>query len=247
MAQGGVLPEAGFLAKTWVLAKKDLRIEARGRDTLPPMLAFSVAVTLLLAFTLPGAPRLTPPSALVSGTVPLADVLAGFLWITILFAGLIGFGRTFEIERTEGAVDSLLLMPLDRSGAFLAKALANLAFIAAVEVVLLPVFGLLFGLDLGIRWLVLSLVVVLVDIGFVAIGTLFASLAAQTRSKELILPILALPALVPLFISAVELTSQSFLGGGLGRTTSTGWFGILVASDIIFLVVGTLGFEFVLD
>jgi heme exporter protein B len=76
---------------------------------------------------------------------------------------------------------------------------------------------------------------------------LFASLAAQTRSKELILPILALPALVPLFISAVELTSQSFLGGGLGRTTSTGWFGILVASDIIFLVVGTLGFEFVLD
>lgn len=239
--------ELGFVAKAWVLAKKDLRIELRGQDTLPPMLAFSVAVTLLLAFTLPGAPRLTPPKALVLGTAPLADVIAGFLWITILFAGLIGFGRTFEVERSEGAVDSLLLLPLDRSGLFLAKAFANLTFIAAVEIVLLPVFGLLFGIDLGGRWAVLALVVLLVDIGFVSIGTLFASLAAQTRSKELILPILALPALVPLFIAAGKLTSGLFLGEGLDATATAGWFGILLASDVLFAVLGTLGFEFVLD
>jgi heme exporter protein B len=230
-----------------LLAKKDLRIEFRGRDTLPPMLAFSIAVTLLLAFTLPGASRLTPPAGLVLGTVPLADVLAGFLWITILFAGLIGFGRTFEVERTEGAVDSLLLVPLDRSGLFLAKALANLTFIVAVEVLLLPVFGLLFGFNLGARWLVLALVTLLVDVGFVAVGTLFSSLAAQTRSRELILPILALPALVPLFIAAVELTSGLFLGETLGGEGSSGWFAILLASDVVFCVVGTLSFEFVLD
>ena len=235
--------ELGLFGKVRVLVGKDLRIESRGRDTLPPMLAFSIAVTLLLAFTLPGAPRLTPPRALVLGTVPLADVLAGFLWVTILFAGLIGFGRTFEVERSEGAIDSLLLVPVDRSGLFLAKALANLTFVGAVQVVLLPVFGLLFGLNLGARWLGLLLVTVLVDIGFVAIGTLFAGLAAQTRSRELILPILALPALVPLFIAAVELTSGLFLGDGL----SAGWFAILIASDIVFSVIGALAFEAVLD
>ncbi|MEA2498017.1 MAG: heme exporter protein [Actinomycetota bacterium] len=235
--------ELGLFAKVAVLVGKDLRIESRGRDTLPPMLAFSVAVTLLLAFTLPGAPRLTAPGSLVLGTVPLADVLAGFLWVTILFAGLIGFGRTFEVERTEGAIDSLLLLPIDRSGLFLAKAFANLTFVATVEIVLLPVFGLLFGFDLGVRWFGLALVTILVDIGFVAIGTLFAGLASQTRSRELVLPILALPALVPLFIAAVELTSGLFLAEGL----SAGWFAILIASDVIFSVVGALAFEFVLD
>jgi heme exporter protein B len=239
--------ERGFFGKAFSLALKDLRIEARGRDTLPPMLAFSIAVTLLLAFTLPGVARLTPPRSLVLGTVPLADVLAGFLWITVLFAGLIGFGRTFEVERSDGAIDSLLLIPLDRSGLFLAKALANLAFIVAVEVLLLPVFGIMFGLNLGARWFALAGTVALVDIGFVAIGTLFAGLAAATRSRELILPILALPALVPLFIAAVELTSGLFLGEGLTGTTSAGWFAILIATDVIFGVVGTLAFEFVLD
>lgn len=239
--------EAGFLGKTFVLVAKDMKVESRGKDTLPPMLAFSLAVTLLLAFTLPGAPRLTPPGALVLGTVPLADVLAGFMWVTILFAGLIGFGRTFEVERTEGAIDSLLLVPLDRSGLFLAKAIANFVFIALVEVMLLPTFGLLFGINLGAGWLTLVLVVLLVDVGFVAVGTLFAGLAAQTRSRELILPILALPALVPLFIAAVELTSGLFLGAGVDNTTSAGWFAILIASDVIFSVVGTLAFEFAID
>jgi heme exporter protein B len=247
MATATRFSELGFIGKTMVLARKDLRIELRGRDTLPPMLAFSVAVTLLLAFTLPGAPRLTAPQSFVLGTVPLADVLAGFLWITVLFAGLIGFGRTFEVERDEGALDSMLLVPLDRSGLFLAKAIANFLFIGAVEILLLPVFGILFGFDLGSRWFVLALVVVLVDVGFVAIGTLFASLAAQTRSRELILPILALPALVPLFIGAVELTSGLFVGEGMRATASAGWFGILIASDIVFLVTGTLISEFVLD
>ncbi|HZB78503.1 MAG TPA: heme exporter protein CcmB, partial [Actinomycetota bacterium] len=126
----------GFIAKTAALTAKDLRIESRARDTLAPMLAFSIAVTLLLAFTLP-----------VSGNLEAryADVLAGFLWVTVLFAGLIGFARSFEIERAQGALDAILLVPLDRSGLFFSKALANLAAILVVQVVLLPLFGLLFG------------------------------------------------------------------------------------------------------
>ncbi|MBA2726423.1 MAG: heme exporter protein CcmB, partial [Actinobacteria bacterium] len=200
------LPKSGFLVKTWALTAKDLRVELRARDTLAPMLAFTFAVTLLLAFTLPVTGRLVRPTgAPVLGTAPLADVLAGFLWVTVLFAGLIGFARTFEVERAEGALDSMLLVPLDRSALFLSKAAANLIYVVVAELLLIPVFLLFFQIDLGARAIPLILVVVLVDVGFVSIGTLFASLAAQTSSRELMLPILALPVLVPVFIAAVEL------------------------------------------
>lgn len=239
--------EAGFLSKTWVLVRKDLRIEMRARATLPPMVAFVLAVTVLLVFALPAGLELTNPVSLPTGAVPVADVLAGFLWVTVLFAGLIGFARTFELERTSGAMDALLLAPLDRSGLFIAKALANLIFIAGVEALLFPVFALFFGIDMGSDWATFLTVVVLADIGFVAIGTLFASVAAQTKSRELVLPVLALPALVPLFIGATELTSQLFLGGAEGSIFEAGWFAVLAAFAGIFSVVGALAAEFVLD
>ena len=241
------MAERGFVAKTTLLIRKDLLVETRARDTLPPMLAFCLTVALLLAFSLPGNTVMRDVVEVPIGTVALADVIAGFLWITILFAGLIGFARTFDVERADGALDALLLVPLDRSGLFAAKALSNLVYIAVVEIVLVPVFALFFSLELGADWLVLVLVIALVDIGFVAIGTLFASLAAQTRSRELILPVLALPALVPIFIAAVELTSDLFAGGGLGAVAARGWFGILLLFDLVFVTVGALAFEFAVD
>ena len=237
--------EDGFVAKTLVLVRKDLRAEARGRDTLPPMLAFAFSVSLLLAFTLPV--ELSATIRLPTGPFSVAVVISGFLWITVLFAGLIGFARTFEVEREEGAIDSLLLAPLDRSGLFVAKSMANLVFVAVVEILTFPLFALLFDLDLGTRWGSLLLVIALVDVGFVAVGTLFASVAAQTRSRELMLPILALPALVPVFIAAVELTADVFLGTGLGGVAERGWFGILIAYDVIFGIVGALAFEYAIE
>ncbi|MFN2488689.1 MAG: heme exporter protein CcmB [Actinomycetota bacterium] len=237
----------GFLSKTLLLAAKDIKLEWRGRDTLLPMLVFGLAVTLLLAFTLSDPTRLDTSARLPGGAVAPADVLAGFLWITILFAGLIGFARSFELERDEGALDALLLVPLDRSGLWLSKALANLAGIVVLEALVIPLFALLFTLRLGARWVILVLVVVLVDVGFVAVGTLFAAVAAQTRSRELILPILALPALVPIFIAGVELSSDLFVGAGLDSVAASGWFGILVAFDIVAAVLGALTFEFVID
>ncbi|MFN2389582.1 MAG: heme exporter protein CcmB [Actinomycetota bacterium] len=241
-----VAGRAGFLSKTRALAVKDLRIEARGRSTLPPMLAFSFAVMLLLAFAVAGTGARA--AAGVSGTeLRIADVLAGFVWVTVLFAGLIGFARAFEVERDDGAIDTLLLMPLDRSGLFLSKALTNLTFIVVVEVFLIPAAGFFFQLDVGSDWPALVLVVLLVDLGFVAIGTLFAALAAQTSSRELMLPILALPALVPVFVAAVELTSDLFVGRGLDQVAARGWFGILIAFDVVFATVGALAFEYVLE
>jgi heme exporter protein B len=239
--------DTGFLSKTWALVRKDLVIEFRARATLPPMVAFVLAVTVLLAFALPAGAELTSPVDLPTGAVPLADVLAGFLWVTILFAGLIGFARTFEVERTTGALDPLLLAPVDRSGLFIAKAVANLVFLLLVEVLLFPAFALLFGIEVGADWGLLILVTILADVGFVSIGTLFASVAAQTRSRELVLPVLALPALVPLFIGATELTSALFLDGGAGSVIDAGWFAILAAFAGIFSVVGALAADFVLD
>jgi heme exporter protein B len=239
--------EATFTSKTIALLRKDIHVELRGRDTLPPMLAFAFAVALLLTFTLPAEGRLRAPTETPFGTVAFADVLSGFFWISVLFAGLIGFARTFESERDDGALDAMLLVPLDRSGLFAAKAMTNLVFIAVVELFLLPAFALMFGLNLGARWFVLVLVVVLADIGFVCSGTLFAALAAHTRSRELMLPILALPVLVPVFIAATELTGDLFLGGGLDDVAARGWFGVLSAFDVVSATIGALAFEYALQ
>jgi len=239
--------EAGFLRKTWIVARKDLRIEMRARETVPPMLAFAFTVTILLAFALPPVTTLRAPLDTPLGAVLVADVVGGFLWVTILFAGLIGFARSFELERVDGALDSLLLVPLDRSGLFAAKALVNLVYLVAVEIFLVPAFGIMFAANLGTGWIVLIFVMVLADVGFVMVGTLFSALAAQTRSRELMLPVLALPVLVPLFIAAVALTSDVFGGAGLEEVAARGWFGILVAFDVLFLVTGALTFEFAVD
>jgi heme exporter protein B len=232
------MTEANFVTKTMLLAAKDLRIEMRARDTLAPMLGFAATVALVLAFALPDAP---------AGQGVVAYVQAGFMWVTVLFAGLIGFGRTFEVERAEGALDSLLLVPVDRSALFLSKALSNLAFVVVLELVLLPLTALLFAFDLGPSWAGLLAVVALVDVGFVAVGTLYAALAAQTRSRELLLPLLALPALVPVFIAALELTADLLLGAGFEAVAARGWFGILVAFDVVFVTAGALLIDPVLD
>lgn len=239
--------EPGFLWKTFELARKDLKIEARGREILVPMLFFTLVATLLLAFTLPGGPVSTTRVELPVGTVLLSDVIAGFLWVTVLFAGLLGFARSFEIERDEGAIETLVLAPIDRSGLFAAKALANLFFLALVQAALVPLFALLFNLRLGARWSLFLLVLVLADVGFVSIGTLFAWVAAQTRARELMLPVLSLPVLVPIFLAAVELSADLFAGTPLDSLAASGWFGILVGFDVIFAAGSPLAFDLLID
>ncbi len=233
-------PRPGFGRATLALLVKDLRAELRARDTLPPMLAFALAVALLLAFSLPGTGEGVGAGGARRG-LATAQVVAGFLWVTVLFSGLIAFARTYESERAEGALDAVLLMPLDRGALFAAKALANLGYLVVTEAVLVPVFALLWGIDAG--WAPFAGVTLLVDVGFAAIGTLFASLAAQTRSRELLLPVLALPALVPVFIAAVELSAGLWSGSGLAAVSGSGWFAILVAFDVVFAVVGGITAE----
>lgn len=229
------------------LVAKDLVLELRGRQVVAPMLAFTLSVVTLLAFTLPGAARPEAAGSLPVGTVPAADVLAGFLWVSLAFAGLVGFARSFEVDRHDGVIEALLTSPVDRSVVFAAKAISNLALLLLTEVFLLPVFWVFFSIDAGAAWPVLAVVVFLTDVALVAIGTLTAVVAAATRSRELLLPVLALPLLVPAFVAAVELCGDVFAGGGSGSVAGRGWFGLLLAYDVVFGIVGALVFDFALD
>jgi heme exporter protein B len=192
------------------LARKDLLLELRARDTLPAMLLFVLAVFVVFHFALP------------SGSSDLAA--SGLLWVAIVFTALLGLGRAFVPEREQRVFDALVLAPCDRSAIWLAKALAVLAFLAAAELVALPAFAVFFtGLD-GRT----VAAVALADVGICTVGTLFGAMAVAGRARELLLPLLFLPAAIPVVVGGV--------GGYL-------WF--LVLYDAIFALLSWATFEYV--
>lgn len=174
-----------YLADVRALARKDLLLELRARDTLPSMLLFVVAVFVVFHFSLP------------SGSSRLAA--SGLLWVAIVFTALLGLSRAWTPEREQGVIDGLVLAPTDRSAIWAGKALASLAFLGAAEIVALPAFALFFsGIDAGV-----IAGVVLADIGICAVGAFLAAVSAATRARELLLPVLFLPLVIPLVVGGV--------------------------------------------
>jgi heme exporter protein B len=200
-----------YLSDTAALARKDLLLELRAKETLPSMLLFVIAALAIFHFALP------------AGT---GDVAArGLLWSALVFTALLGLTRAFVAEQEQGMFDALLLTPCDRSAIWLAKSIAVVAFLAAAEVVALPAFAAFFrGLD-GRT----VAAVALADLGIAAVGTLFGAMAVAGRARELLLPLLFLPAAVPIVVGGV--------GGYL-------WF--LVLYDAIFAVFAWGTFEYVI-
>ena len=179
------------------LARKDLRLELRARDTLPAMLLFVLSVLAVFHFVLP------------SGSSRLAEL--GLLWVAIVFTALLGLGRAFVAEREQGLLDALVLAPCDRSAIWLAKGLATLAFLLVAEVVALPAFALFFS---PVSWAMIG-GVLLADLGICAVGTLLSAMAAAGRARELLLPLLFLPLALPIVIGGVGASvkgSESYLG-----------------------------------
>jgi heme exporter protein B len=174
-----------YLGDTAALARKDLLLELRAKETLPSMLLFVIAALTIFHFALP------------AGT---GDVAArGLLWSALVFTALLGLTRAFVAEREQGMFDALILTPCDRSAIWLAKAIAVLAFLAAAEVVALPAFAAFFhGLD-GRT----VAAVALADLGIVAVGTLFGAMAVAGRARELLLPLLFLPMAIPIVVGGV--------------------------------------------
>jgi heme exporter protein B len=202
------------------LARKDLLLELRARDTLPAMLLFVATVFVVFHFALPGTPSRLETT--------------GFLWVAILFTALLGLGRAFVPEREQRTMDGLVLAPCDRSAIWLAKSLATLVFLAAAEVVALPLYALFFH---GIGGATV-LAVLLADIGICAVGTFLGAMAVVTRARDLLLPLLFLPLAIPIVVGAV--------GGSVAHQPGR-YLAFLALYDALFAVICWASFEFVVS
>jgi heme exporter protein B len=207
-----------FAADVATLARKDLRLELRARDTLPAMLLFVVSALVVFHFAVPDT-----SSRLASN---------GLLWVAILFTALLGLGRAFVPEREHGVLDGLVLAPCDRSAIWLGKALAALAFLAAAEAIALPAFALFFS---GIGASTVA-GVALADLGICFVGSFVAAMSVASRARELILPLLFLPLAIPIVI------------GGVGASVASGpgrYLAFLALYDAVFAILCWASFEYV--
>jgi len=207
-----------YFAAVGALARKDVLLELRSRDTLPAMLLFVVSTLVIFHFSLP------------QGASELAA--SGLLWVAIVFTALLGLTRAFVPEREQRVLDGLVLAPCDRSAIWLGKALGVLAFLVLAEAVALPAFEIFFG---GVTWeLVAGLA--LADLGIAAVGTVLAAMAAAGRARELLLPLLFLPLVVPVIV------------GGVGATVAdepARFLGFLALYDLLFAILSWASFEYV--
>jgi heme exporter protein B len=216
------------------ILRKDLLLELRTKESVPAMTLFTITVYVLFHF---GLDRDS-----LDG-----EIASGVLWVTLLLAAVIGVTRLFAAEREQGGVDALLLAPVDRTALFVAKASALFLFLVAVELVAVPAFGLLLlGPDLGGALPELLAILALGDLGIAAVGALVAALAAETRTRELIVPLLLLPLLVPLLISCAE-ASEPLLRSDQGPEDLGRWLGLLALYDVVFVLVSVAVFDFLLE
>jgi heme exporter protein B len=220
-----------LFGQTGAIAAKDLRVEVRGRYAAGLIVPF--AGTLLIAFGL----SLGPGRTLLQQTAP------GLLWLALLFASVLAFRRSYESEGEDGALEGLLLAPIDKSVVFLGKAAAVAVQLWALSLVVTLLVSGLFGLSLGRRPGLLVAAFVLGTIGLAAIGSLFGVLSESSRAREAVLPLLVLPLSTPVLLAGIKVTSVAASGtGGAGS-----WLGLLAAFDVVFLALGTLVFEFLLE
>ncbi len=223
-----------MIATAAAILRKDLAIELRTRESVPAMALFSVTVYVLFHF---GLDRDSLDGGLASGV----------LWVTLLLATVLAVNRLFVTEREEGGLDALLLAPIDRTAVFVAKATALLLYLLLLEVVALPAFALLvLGPDLLDAFPALGVVILLADVGLAAVGALVAALAAETRARDLIVPLLLLPLLVPVIIGAANATEPLLIGAqqpeDLGK-----WLAVLGLYDMVFVLVSVAVFDYLLE
>jgi len=223
---------APFLAQVWAVARKDLLLEVRSRERLMSMATFAVLVAVVFSFA-------------VDPAVRARSIGGAMIWVTVLFAGTLGMGRSWALEREAEALTGVMLAPIDHGALFLGKWLANLAIVLAVEALVFPVFALFFNLGFQGSLTALAAVVVLATVGFMALGTLFGAIAAHTRLGETLLPILLLPLLAPVVIFACAATQRLLVGRPVADVVSQ--LKMLGAFDLVFLFVCTAVFGAVLE
>ncbi|HUW94984.1 MAG TPA: heme exporter protein CcmB [Anaerolineae bacterium] len=220
-----------YISKVLALVWKDVLSELRTREMLSSMLVFALLVIVIFNFSF---------DLRVDN---VAQVAPGILWVTFAFASTLELTRSLAMEMENDCLDGLFLAPMDRGVIYLGKMLGNLIFITAVEALVLPTFSVLFNLNL-IR-LPLLLTILLGTIGFAAVGTLLSVIAVNSRAREVMLPVLLFPIILPVVIAAAKVTAGILDGVSLAELAH--WLRFLVAFDIIFLVVSYLTFDFVVE
>ncbi len=210
---------------------KDLKIELRTKEAISAAFVFCVLTLVIFNF------------ALDTNAAEARRLAAGFFWVAFAFGGVLALNRSFAIEKESDCARALMLAPIDRSAIFVGKFAANVIFMFLIELLVLPLFTIFFDVPTGnaIGWLLL--IFFLGAVGFSSVGTLFSAVAANTRMRELLLPILLLPVTIPAFIAAVETTSWA-LGAPIEVSF---WFTLLVVYDVVFVTACFLVFEYVLE
>jgi heme exporter protein B len=222
-----------FARRALVVVWKDLLVERRSKETLNALLFFALLLLFVFQFALgPDRER-------------LAGVLPGVLWLGFILSGLLALGRTFLVEREHDCWEGLLLAPGDKSAIYLGKLVGNLALMGVVETLVLALFVVFFDIDLGRAFPGLLIVVALGTIGLAAVGTLFAAMTAHIRAREVLFPVLLLPVQVPVLLATVKATEALLLGEPLGAVAH--WIKLLAAADVIYVVVGLLTFDVILE
>ncbi len=222
----------GFLRHAGAILWKDLVTEWRSKEALSAMFVFALIALMIFNFALDLSP------------VETKSVAPGILWVAFVFAGVLGLNRSFAREKDQGNLEGLMLAPVDRGAIYVGKLASTLATLFAVEAVALPLFAAMFNVALPVLPLLVPLL--LGSVGFAAAGTIFAAMAVNTRLREVLLPLLLLPILVPVVIAAVKASGTVMEGRGLFSEAGH-WVGLLVAFDVIFFTLSLLLFEFVLE
>ena len=222
-----------LLGAAFLIARKDLAIELRTRTALVSTMVFSVLAITIFYF------------AWDQTAVAATDLAPGVLWVIFTFSGLLALQRSFGVEQADRAMDALLGAPIPREAIYLGKALANFVFVAAVQVVAIPAVALFYNAPLGDRGAALAAISLLAAVGLVAVGTLFSSMAVNTRLAELLLPVLSLPFFVPIVMPAAQATARILSGRPLVEASA--WLRILVDFDIVFVAACMVAFPHTLD
>ena len=222
-----------YARRAWIVLWKDVVSERRSKETLNALFFFALLLLFLFQF------------ALGDDRERLAAALPGLLWLGFILSGLVGLGRAFLAERDHDCWEGLVLAPGDKSAIYLGKVAGNLLLMLAVEAIILVLFTVFFNVDVAGHLAALVAVVLLGTVGFAAVGTLFAAMTANVRAREVLFPVLLLPVLVPVLLGAVKATEAVMLGEPLG--TVARWLQLLGAADVVYLTVGILTFDAVLE
>ncbi len=212
---------------------KDIINELRTKEIVLSMAAFSIVLVVIFNFSL------------VINNENISYLVPSLLWISIIFVGTLGLSRTFAIEKENSAITGILLSPIDRSMLYLSKVISNLIYILITQFLLLFLFVVLFNININGEIGLLIIVMILGAIGFSTLGTLFSTMAINTKLRELLLPVILFPVIIPVIINAVRATSIIFNGGGYAEISP--YLKILICFDIIFLVTSALVYEFVVE